>query len=84
MKQSNSSSLKTHLQLVNNMTPKRIDVIVNKTWEFQPFFSALAHSNLVNRKLPRPTNVYHDLSEKGVTEPLAIIHLTENYDVMLH
>lgn len=61
----------------------RIAVIVNKSWEFEPFFNAITNSKLKNAALPLPDQVNLPFTKKGIDYPLAVYN-TMKHSVQLH
>lgn len=58
---------------------KKVTVVVNKAWEYDPFFSAITHPFLRPAGLPDPSKI-NDVKEP-MKEPRAEMHL-ENMDVV--
>lgn len=53
------------------MSKKIIDVIVNKSWEFEPFFNAITNSKLKSSNLQLPDEIHTPATQKGIKHPMA-------------
>ncbi len=63
------------------MSKKKITVVVNKAWEYEPFFNAITNSVLRAEGLPDPTDVVVPPSDEVMIEPRAKMSLP-NIDVV--
>ncbi|MCD8048420.1 MAG: hypothetical protein LUG52_02250 [Clostridia bacterium] len=65
------------------MEKKRIEVVVNKSWEFEPFYDALTNAVLRPEGLPLPNIVNPVPKDTYMEEPRAVINGMDNIQVVL-
>ncbi len=65
------------------MSKKRIEVVVNKSWEFEPFYNAITNSVLRPAGLPLPDVVYPVPTDTYMEKPRALINNLTNIQVIL-